>query len=350
MTMSQRAESDVIRSPLLRLPAEIRQLILHMIIGGKTTHFNRRSQPPFSKCQRSLCIAPSTSRYAMRSPPGIFDDWSRAHHNCVSLRKSNRADAERIDFNILSTNRQTHYECFQIFWRTSRFCFVGPKTLAIFLEGITEAQKQNVKHLVILYRCSSNCTSLPKDRLWNWNSFRSEGKDDWRSNRTKCQDFYFPNLATIELHLRLQSFHWGVGLSYEAQVGAFHVAFAAFEVLRLLQLKTAFVMLSYAESTGKGMGSPYERLITNEEGAEMATKFRDRLLDPVLTDETLIRPLIDDISCEIERLDNLSHGMAKVKWRKLNAVARHRKELLDVLQGNDFSEMIMILEQSRRHF
>ncbi|MDI1491870.1 MAG: hypothetical protein OHK93_003081 [Ramalina farinacea] len=347
--MSQRAESDVIRSPLLRLPAEIRQLILHMIIGGKTIHLIGRSQPPFPKCRRSLCIAPFTSRCAKRSPPGIFDDWSRAHHKCVSPRKSNRADAERIDFYILSTNRQIHYECFQIFWRTSRFCFVGPKTLAKFLASVSEGQKQNVKHLVILYRCASSLTSLPENRLWNWNSFRSEGKDDLRSNRTKGKGFYFPNLATIELHLRLESFHWEVGLSYEAQVGAFLAAFAAFEVLRLIQLKAAFVALSYAESTGKGRESPYERLITNEEGAEMANKFRDCLLDPVLTDETLMRPLIDDIKCEIERLDNLFYGEAKMKWGKVMAIVSQRRELLDALHGNDFSEMTMILGRSKPH-
>ena len=342
--MSQANESDVARSPLLRLPAEIRHRIFRMVIGGRTIHlakvFSRGGDGlSFSKCQCSLCIAENTGYCVQRSLAGFAFSCVRVNHKCVPPMKASGADAERIDFGLSKTNRQIHDECFHIFWRTTRFYFGDPEVMDIFLKCINEGQKQNVRHLVICCLCNSTLTPAPKKLLWNWASFRSDGKGkvkgDWRSNKTTTKGFYFPHLATIELHLQLQGFSRENGLSHEARVLAFRAAFGPFEVLRLLHLKDAFVTLSYAEDYGR---RDYEKLITEKEGAEIANTLRDRLLDSVLTEETLRRPLVDDIQCEIERLEGLSFD-----WT--TKPARLRNELLDLLHADDLSEVMTILEQ-----
>ena len=256
--------------------------------------------------------------------------------------KPSGTDAERIDFSISSTNRQIHDECFEIFWRTSRFFFGNPEVMDIFLKCINEGQKQNVKHLVICYLCNSTLFPAPKVLIWTWATFRSDGKGktkrDWRSNNTTTKGFYFPHLATIEIHLQLQGISWEKDLSHEAQVLAFRAAFGPFEILRLLHLKDAFVTLSYAEDWGLGY---YEKLVTEKEGAEIANTFRDRLLDSVLTEEALRRPLLDEIQREIERLEGLS-----LDWT--TKPDRQRQELLELLHATDLSQVTTILDQVKR--
>ena len=307
------------------------------------------------------------------SPFGASYSLSRVHHGCMSPLTPNRADAERIDFTIFSTNRQTYHECFHIFWRTSRFYFADPEVLAIFLKCLNEGQKQNIRHLVICPRCNSSFTPAPKDSLWRWKSFRREVSDDCHSNKTTGKGFHLPNLATIELHLQLWGFQWETRLSHQAQIAAFRASFGAFEVLRLLRLTAAFVTLSYAEDIDKVRDATYEKLITEEEGFRIANTFRDRLLDPVVSEQHLREPLVIAINCEIERLDKafpkvngkLGMNSQELKWhqwefsihdretlsrRKSYEVADWRRKLLDVMYGYDFTEMTMALERSKLLF
>jgi len=115
-------------SPLLKLPAEIRTLILGYAIGGNTIHVSHHQRV----FRTRLCHIPGdydgiSCRYIMDSPMEVRDDARGPDHTRCLSHKSH-TDSQ-ISLNLLRSCRQLHHEACLLPFSRNRFVFDSRDTM-----------------------------------------------------------------------------------------------------------------------------------------------------------------------------------------------------------------------------
>lgn len=250
--------------------------------------------------KRSLCVHAPHFESTLTSTPAeqLSATFASAHQKCTSrdtiyygafngeLEEFFRGELLPFDWKfysgILAASRQIYQEALPFFWRTSRFCFKEGDALDDFLGRLTKNQGANLSHVVLFHH------------------FNSYGQTEYVRNSTRTEwlkpmvpegnDHALRNLDCLELHLQLDG-HAGYPKAdcREFQLESVEAAFKALEDLRLLHPKRAVVTVSYADFANRY----YTAMIRKGEFAEMAERFRKRLLDPKITHEDRLERLTD---------------------------------------------------------
>ena len=173
-----------------------------------------------------------------------------------------------------------YQEAFSLFWRTSRFAFEQVDVLTRFLGYLSEAQKRNLKNIVICHRFRSY--SLHPEYYQAY----EPPKLKWASCLTDQAIFSsLRSLKSFELHLNLCS-HGDV-IDY---MRTFRTHFKQFEPLRLLSLDDASVTVSVCDEIYR---TPIQ--LKDGERISLTRSFRGRLVTSTRTTQDMADILQDEI-------------------------------------------------------
>ena len=151
-----RIKQNASTSPLLLLPAEIRERILTFLLGGRRIHIRHLRE-------RSYCDRDSTRFYASwclkdsAFPPDAIE-YSKFHEKCLPSPDVMRAwpleDPKqraicRIAPHLLVMGvcRQLYVEAHQLLWSSNTFFFDCPVITKTFLASLNSIQKGKLSHL-----------------------------------------------------------------------------------------------------------------------------------------------------------------------------------------------------------
>ena len=254
--------------------------------------------------KRSLCVHPPhvESTLTSTSAEQLSATFASAHQKCTSRDTVYygafngepegffQGELLPYDWNfysgILAASRQIYQEALPLFWHTSRFCFEEGDALDEFLCGLTKNQRANLRHVVLCYHfCSYKDTEYVRDPI------RTEWLEPMVHKRNSRA---LGNLDSLELHLQLDGNgddDYPGASSPNSQSESVEAALKALEDLRLLHPKRAAVTVSYAEYANRS----YKSMIRKGEFADIAERFRKRLLDPKITHEDRLERLTDKV-------------------------------------------------------
>ena len=204
-----RVEQNAKDSPLLRLPAEIRQLIWRAAIGDRLIHIKHFSHNQLKALERyrthrggtplggafrhiqckalltegeayEKSKAPSQSVPLGEDPACYVQSCAKRHSSCYPVRLGTPkqqawvrlfeqvdhtiADRDRITMcSLLGASRQIFEEGNRLFWLTNTFSFDEPESFAEFFGSLTLSQKRHLTNLHFIHPWYTN-----PSRNWEW--------------------------------------------------------------------------------------------------------------------------------------------------------------------------------------
>ncbi|KAL8783461.1 MAG: hypothetical protein Q9213_004598 [Squamulea squamosa] len=162
---------NVVMSPLLQIPAELRDKIWTNVLGDRIVHLKNdrdKRRPPIHAhvspdkvglvqkalyrihqgCGCAICMAETSGarppdRWCMSS-----QRYMEAFEVCVTS-KASCTPCPKPDLNILRAIRQIHEEAFRVLWNTNIFSFNLPFALEQFIESLNPIQRGKLAKLHI---------------------------------------------------------------------------------------------------------------------------------------------------------------------------------------------------------
>ena len=223
---------------------------------------------------------------------------------------------------VLATCRLIYREMFPIFWRRMRFCFQKNSALSIFLKKLNAAQKDNLRHLVIIHNPSQI------ERI------------TWSVCNETSGLLALKSLVHLELHLQLPTRGWADPDPLKRRAPIVK-EFKFFENLRLLQLEKAPVIVSYCGEPQEA-GRYLPGFCSNDELRLLARSFTQRLLNK---DQSLRDYLEERLSEVGKSLRAMGVDPVKGKEEKLKALSMF--EALEMLEAfKMFKAFRMLVDQN----
>lgn len=206
-TNRRRIKTNAFTSPLLVIPAEIRNNILTNAFGNRLIHIDIKTQAyshpqgVFLKhyfCQSDMTefeIRDEAREGTAEVPEGDTKEYyitpNRTRHaHCFPDHGDSQS---RLDLNILGASRQLYEEGNHILWTTNTFSFTQSQTLRLFFGSLNAAQKRKLTRLHI--------AADMKNSEWEGHTMTDSFK--WEM-AIKLNLGFLKNLTTVHLTLELQ--------------------------------------------------------------------------------------------------------------------------------------------------
>lgn len=174
--MSSSTYLNAQQSPLLRLPAEIRNRIYELVLGGNRVHISPRKDPWGNRYRPVICgVHPDNedieedyktngrldSDDERLNPPKLAFD--QTHRRCIDrqLDWSICGSSDYLSLSLLRVCRQTHQETALLPFSLNTFVVTPIRDLADFLSALTMSQKNAIEALTLLCRCHFFHPTLP---------------------------------------------------------------------------------------------------------------------------------------------------------------------------------------------
>ena len=172
MANGDRMRRNATTSPLLKLPAEIRERILTFVLGGMLIHirctpfsfveFTKSrvskgvwAEPGFSRyiCQEKLTETQSRNKsrqgYPVIPTSDMKEYYIKQERECHA-RCYKPGNEKQVNLQILGSSRQLYEEANYLLWSTNTFSFDDSFVLGRFLECLNASQKQKLQKLHLI--------------------------------------------------------------------------------------------------------------------------------------------------------------------------------------------------------
>lgn len=156
-------------SPLMRLPAEIRNRIYREVLAANTIHLEPGSGS--SKVEHHVCRAVTNDfdeakRLQSQHGQGVVQRYDARHAGCQSTSAQVvKPQLNRLSLSILQTCREIHQEAALLAYSDNTFTFGDVCVLTDFLGCLTLAQARSVRSLVVLNRFGHRSTVPVRSRF-----------------------------------------------------------------------------------------------------------------------------------------------------------------------------------------
>ncbi|EMC93098.1 hypothetical protein BAUCODRAFT_273785 [Baudoinia panamericana UAMH 10762] len=149
-------KANATKSPLLRLPPEVRNRIWGILLAGKTLHIEAVKVKGTWKVHHSICcsstndVAEAQRISTIHRDVGFraLDSYADRHNKCKLLYRS-RIIQRALPLQILASCHQIHWEAALLAYETSTFSLDHIVSLAPFLQALIPAQAYAIKSIVI---------------------------------------------------------------------------------------------------------------------------------------------------------------------------------------------------------
>ena len=196
---------------------------------------------------------------------------------CATPRKDHIFSYLTLELSIMGSCRQLYEECHQHLWTTNTFSFNTPRALEFFLRVLNLAQKKKLKKIAINARYSEMLSKNHDRKIVE--NLREWGLDSATSAiigslRGVCILY----LRVIQSHSFPERL-FGEPLKSERIIQGTRRALASFRGLRTLQLRQAFVAISYNNITWETPCVQQFNALLADDNCQLAQEFRTQLLD-----------------------------------------------------------------------
>ncbi|OCL03183.1 hypothetical protein AOQ84DRAFT_442893 [Glonium stellatum] len=197
--------SNAVASPLLRLPAELRNRIYELVIGGQMIHIHAVrclcKEPKkyvvkyfigCSTCKLKKSEFEIHSRWLHSNRSNSLDTWEHRHEKCEALFCNMNGSRTRIfDLSLLRTCKQLYYETRLLPYSTNTFSFRSPKAFGIWaLNQLDVYQRAAVEKI----RVEQDLAQPPEGRDQEWYDIFNEHLAS-----------HFPGLRTVHISFHVQN-------------------------------------------------------------------------------------------------------------------------------------------------
>lgn len=147
---SSRTEANLKNAPLLRVPAEILNIIYRLVLGDCFIHIWREGDedrcgiPPFTICSKS---AATEAKAYERSVRGKLDDDEIRHGSYCGLSSGRVKDF----LAPLRVCRQIYFEATEILYATNTFSFENPVICSTFMKALPQVQKNKIAKIHVQF-------------------------------------------------------------------------------------------------------------------------------------------------------------------------------------------------------
>lgn len=149
-----RYKRNATESPLLLLPAEVRNQIYSLTLGGHTIHVFDRSRGRASVY--AICVEHEHHREMAESVgreegsrPNVYATYSLRHLGCK--RNTFPTFHTAVQLHLLRVCRQMHQEAALIPYAENKLTFNCTNSLRNFLRKVTLAQAQSIKSVTLVW-------------------------------------------------------------------------------------------------------------------------------------------------------------------------------------------------------
>ena len=148
-------------SPLARLPAEIRDAIYTLVLGGQDIHVRNTG----TAVSYSICTEPITHRERVvalkeNDSDGLYFPEELDHYNCATHGLNVKPSPTRLNLALLLVCQDIHREAALVPFKTNTFVVSNVRQLQHFGNGLLEFQRLAVSSVCLV---TSYVDSLP----WN---------------------------------------------------------------------------------------------------------------------------------------------------------------------------------------
>ena len=289
-----RIQSDALASPLLRLPAEIRNHIFRYVVGDQFIHLHRFASRNGKRFAHTICTAtqsessvyeefklgfentrkenseehptiPFQSRHAHCKP------WALTAHARTPWRQQREEQHKRpsngvaqvsnlkLDLTLLRACQQTYAECDLLFWTTNTFSFEDACTLREFVDQMTTTQRKKL-------------TTIHVEKQW-----RGYEWDDWSELMNVTFLEKLGSLKTLHLTFFISPWVYIEGCCIQAPINSDDTE--PTYALKMLSPNTVTVVIADHDEDYVKESLKLHRWTASKK-REVAEKFREKLLDP----------------------------------------------------------------------